>query len=68
MAAKEFGEHTSPERSNTPVIATGKAIQWNSLRYMLSEVSVIFELKNSRSGALLAQLQQQPPFTLVTKL
>ena len=38
MAGKEFGEHSSNERSNTPVTATGKAIQWNALRYMLSEV------------------------------
>lgn len=42
MAGKEFGEHSSSERSNTPVTATGKAIQWNALRYMLSEVLVIF--------------------------
>ncbi|XP_028415382.1 dynein heavy chain 8, axonemal-like isoform X2 [Dendronephthya gigantea] len=38
VAAREFGEHTSHERSKSPVTATGKAIQWNALRYMLAEV------------------------------
>ena len=40
VAAREFGEHPAQqnELSGGIAVTTGKSIQWNGLRYLLSEV------------------------------